>query len=232
MPALDPAVRDPLWNLRRAAMPLLYGMPGDRKPITFVEDTACRPERLPEFVARFRELLRRHGTDGAFYGHASVGCLHIRPVLNLKDPGDVARMRRITEEVTDLVLEYGGSLSAASTATAWRAASGTARCSAPTSTRRSARSKRLFDPNGLLNPGKIVDAPPMTENLRYAAGLPPRRAGDGLRLPQAGGLPALGRDVQRQRRVPQDAGRDDVPVVPGDARREATARAAGPTPCG
>ena len=78
--ALDPAIRDPLWNLRRAAMPLLYGMAGDRKPITFVEDTAVSPEKLPEFVAAFREILRRHGTDGAFYGHASVGCLHIRPV--------------------------------------------------------------------------------------------------------------------------------------------------------
>ena len=91
VPALDPAVRDPLWNLRRAAMPLLYGMPGDRKPVTFVEDTAVAPARLPEFVARFREMLQQHGTDGAFYGHASVGCLHIRPLLNLKDPADVAR---------------------------------------------------------------------------------------------------------------------------------------------
>src|SRR5262245_38919324 len=111
VPALDPAVRDPLWNLRRAAMPLLYGMPGDRKPVTFVEDCAVAPERLPEFAARFRALLQSHGTDGAFYGHASVGCLHIRPVLNLKDQGDVARMRRITEQVTDLVLEFKGALS-------------------------------------------------------------------------------------------------------------------------
>ena len=93
--ALDPAQREPLWALRRAGMPLLLGMPGDRKPITFVEDPAVPPARLPEFVERFRALLRRHGTDGAFYGHASVGCLHIRPLLNLKDAGDVARMRRM-----------------------------------------------------------------------------------------------------------------------------------------
>ena len=109
VPALDAATRDPLWNLRRAAMPLLYGMPGDRKPVTFVEDCAVAPERLPEFAARFREIFHRHGTDGAFYGHASVGCLHIRPVLNLNDPNDVVTMRRIMEEVTDLVLEFGGS---------------------------------------------------------------------------------------------------------------------------
>src|SRR6185437_16737105 len=76
VPALDPALRDPLWNLRRAAMPLLYGLPGDGKPVTFVEDAAVAPARLPEFAARFRELLHHHGADGAFYGHASVGCLH------------------------------------------------------------------------------------------------------------------------------------------------------------
>src|SRR5262249_15513702 len=84
--ALDAAERDPLWNLRRAAMPLLFGIRGRRKPVTFVEDTAVTPERLPEFIARFREILHHHGTDGAFYGHASVGCLHIRPLLNLKNP--------------------------------------------------------------------------------------------------------------------------------------------------
>ena len=111
VPALDPAIRDPLWALRSAAMPLLYGQPGDRKPVTFVEDPAVAPARLPEFVARFRELLHRHGTEGAFYGHASVGCLHIRPWLNLKDRADVARMRRIADEVSDLVLEFGGSMS-------------------------------------------------------------------------------------------------------------------------
>ena len=68
-------------------LPLLYGMPGDRKPVTFVEDCAVDPARLPEFAARFREMLQRHGTDGAFYGHASVGCLHIRPVLEPEGPG-------------------------------------------------------------------------------------------------------------------------------------------------
>ena len=69
------------------------------------------PDRMPEFAARFREILRRHGTDGAFYGHASVGCLHIRPVLNLHDPADVAAMRAIMADVTDLVLAFNGSLS-------------------------------------------------------------------------------------------------------------------------
>src|SRR5581483_4996900 len=107
VPALDAAARDPLWAMRSAAVPLLFGMPGDRKPVTFCEDAAVAPERLPEFAARFREIFHRHGTDGAFYGHASVGCLHIRPVLNLHDPSDVRAMRAIMEEVTDLVLAFG-----------------------------------------------------------------------------------------------------------------------------
>src|SRR5205085_2804315 len=111
VPALDAAAREPLWDLRRAAVPLLFGIHGDRKPVPFVEDAAVHPRHLPEFVARFRECLQRHGTDGAFYGHASVGCLHIRPLLNLKSSADVLRMRIITEEVTDLVLEFGGALS-------------------------------------------------------------------------------------------------------------------------
>jgi FAD/FMN-containing dehydrogenase/Fe-S oxidoreductase len=166
VPAIDPAIRDPLWNLRRAAMPLLYGMRGDRKPVTFVEDTAVSPERLPEFSSRFREVLRRHGTDGAFYGHASVGCLHIRPLINLKDTGEVARMRRITEDVTDLVLEFGGSLSGEHgdglARSEWnRKMFGEAIYDA------FCRVKHAFDPHNLLNPGKVVHAPKMTENLRY-----------------------------------------------------------------
>jgi FAD/FMN-containing dehydrogenase/Fe-S oxidoreductase len=166
VPAVDPSLRDPLWNLRRAAMPLLYSMTGDRKPVTFIEDPAVEPRHLPAFIARFREILQSHGTDGAFYGHASVGCLHIRPVLNLKQAGDVASMRRIMEEVTDLVLEYGGSLSG-------EHGDGLARSEwnekmfGPAIYRAFCRIKQAFDPKTLLNPGRVVHAPPMTDNLRY-----------------------------------------------------------------
>jgi Fe-S oxidoreductase len=166
IPALDPALRDPLWSMRRAAAPLVYGIPGDRKPIAFVEDCAVDPARMPEFATRFRELLLRHGTDGAFYGHASVGCLHIRPMLNLKDPADITRMRRITEEVTGLVREFGGSLSG-------EHGDGLARSEwnkalyGPQVYEAFRQVKRAFDPDNLFNPGKVVNAPAMTENLRY-----------------------------------------------------------------
>jgi FAD/FMN-containing dehydrogenase/Fe-S oxidoreductase len=172
VPAIDASEREPLWNLRRASMPLLYGMRGDRKPVTFVEDTAVAPERLPEFVARFRSLLQSYGTDGAFYGHASVGCLHIRPLLNLKDPGDVSRMRRISEGVTDLVLEYGGALSGEHgdglARSEWNA-----KMFGPAIYRAFTAVKAAFDPQGILNPGRVVHAPPMTHNLRYPPGYAP-----------------------------------------------------------
>jgi len=170
--ASEPQVRDQLWNLRSAGLPLLLGLPGDRKPVTFVEDTAVAPENLPDFVARFRDILQRHGTDGAFYGHASVGCLHIRPLLNLKDPADVRRMRQIMEDITDLVLEYGGALSG-------EHGDGLARSEwnrkmfGPVIYEAFRRIKYAFDPHGLLNPGKVVDAAPMTEHLRYGAGYRP-----------------------------------------------------------
>jgi FAD/FMN-containing dehydrogenase/Fe-S oxidoreductase len=166
VPALDAAVREPLWNLRTSSMPLLYGMRGDRKPVTFVEDTAVTPARLPEFVSRFRAILQQHGTDGSFYGHASVGCLHIRPLLNLKAATDVQRMRQITAEVTDLVLEFGGALSG-------EHGDGLARSEwnrkmfGPVVYEAFRQIKQAFDPHNLLNPGKVVDAPAMTENLRY-----------------------------------------------------------------
>jgi FAD/FMN-containing dehydrogenase/Fe-S oxidoreductase len=172
VPALDPGIRDRLWALRTAGMPLLYGMAGDRKPVTFVEDPAVDPARLPEFCARFRELLRRHGTDGAFYGHASVGCLHIRPLLNLKDRGDVALMRTIASDVADLVLEFGGSLSGEHgdglVRSEWNR-----KMFGPVVYGAFCRIKHIFDPQNLLNPGKVVAAAPMTENLRYPPGYAP-----------------------------------------------------------
>jgi FAD/FMN-containing dehydrogenase/Fe-S oxidoreductase len=164
--ALESSQRDSLWNLRKDAMPLLYSMLGDRKPVTFIEDAAVAPERLPEFTDRFRGVLQKYGTDGAFYGHASVGCLHIRPVLNLKDRADVERMRKITEEVTDLVLEYGGSLSGEH-GDGYARSEWNQKMFGPVVYEAFRQVKRAFDPHNRLNPGKVVDAPSMTEQLRF-----------------------------------------------------------------
>ena len=164
--AYDPAAQQSIWKLRKAGLGLLLGTKGDRKPIAFVEDTAVEPAKLAPFIARFREVLDRNGAAAGYYGHCSVGCLHIRPLIDLKDAGGLRQMQRIAEEITDLVLEFGGALSGEH---------GDGRARSPFNERLYGprlydafrQVKRAFDPKGLLNPGNIVDAPPMTEHLRY-----------------------------------------------------------------
>ena len=83
-------------------------MPGERKPIAFVEDTAVPPEHLADYILEFRALLDRHGIEYGMYGHVDVGCLHVRPALDLKDPIDEARVKEISDAVRDLVIKYKG----------------------------------------------------------------------------------------------------------------------------
>ena len=97
--------------LRKSTLPLLLGTSEKEKPVAFVEDAAVPPDRLEEFVERFGEIVEKNGTWACFYGHASVGCLHVRPALDTSDPEGVSRMRRIAEEVADLVVECDGSIS-------------------------------------------------------------------------------------------------------------------------
>jgi FAD/FMN-containing dehydrogenase/Fe-S oxidoreductase len=153
------------WRLRKAGEPLLHGLPGRRKPITFVEDLAVAPERLSEFVDRFRALLSRHGTTAAYYAHASVGCLHIRPLICLKDPDDVDRMERIIEEATDLVKSFDGALSGEHGDGRLRSHL-LERFYGPALCRAFAAVREIFDPEGRLNPGNITAPPSMTDHLR------------------------------------------------------------------
>jgi FAD/FMN-containing dehydrogenase/Fe-S oxidoreductase len=153
------------WKLRKAGEPLLHGQTGRRKPITFIEDTAVDPEHLPEFIRRFRGIVGAHGTTAAYYAHASVGCLHVRPMICLTDERDVAVMEAIVAEVTELVMEYGGALSGEH---------GDGRLRSHMLERFYGRAicdgfraiKDLFDPEHRLNPGNIVEPVPMTERLR------------------------------------------------------------------
>jgi FAD/FMN-containing dehydrogenase/Fe-S oxidoreductase len=153
------------WNLRKAAEPLLHAVPGLRKPLTFVEDTAVDPTKLPEFVRRFRAIVEAEGTSAAFYAHASVGCLHIRPLLAISDRDDRARMRRIAARVTDLVCEMDGALSGEH---------GDGRARSPLLERfygpeimAAFRAiKSIFDPENRLNPGNIVAPSDLLDHLR------------------------------------------------------------------
>jgi FAD/FMN-containing dehydrogenase/Fe-S oxidoreductase len=164
----DGAAQQSIWKLRKAGLGLLLGMKGDRKPIAFVEDTAVEPRHLAKFVARFREIVARHDTEGAYYGHCSVGCLHIRPVINLKTARGLEQVRAIAEEINDLVLEFGGTISS-------EHGDGRARSPflermyGPTLMRAFRELKQAFDPDNRMNPGNLVQSPGITEHMRYGA---------------------------------------------------------------
>ena len=163
---LDRAAQTNVWNLRKAGLGLLMSIHGDSKPLPFVEDTAVEPENLGEFVRRFDEIVANHGTEAAYYGHASVGCLHIRPLVNLKGAEGLARMVAIGDEISDLVCEFGGAMSGEHGDGIVRGA-WTEKMFGPRMYEAFRELKNTFDPQGIMNPGKIIDCPPMTENLRY-----------------------------------------------------------------
>src|SRR2546426_2243884 len=164
--AHDPAEQQSIWKLRKAGLGLLLGMKGDKKPIAFVEDTCVDPRHLKDFVPRFADVFAKHDTRGAYYGHCSVGCLHIRPVIDLKTPRGLEQVKAIADEITDLVLEFGGTISS-------EHGDGRARSPflermyGPTLMQAFRRLKTAFDPDNRMNPRNIVDSPGIIENLRY-----------------------------------------------------------------
>lgn len=152
----DPGAMARAWALRKAGEPLLHGIPGDRKPVTFVEDNAVPVERLGEFVRRFREIVTRHGTQAAFYAHASVGVLHVRPLVDPHDPADRRVMHAIATEVADLARELGGVMSGEHGDGKLRSPL-LERFYGPELIGAMREVKTLFDPRGLMNPGNIVE---------------------------------------------------------------------------
>ncbi len=158
--SLTSAAKDDFWKVRKAGFSLLMAMVGDAKPIAFVEDTAVSPDRLPEFYDRFQGIVEKHGVRAACYGHADVGCLHIRPIINVKTAEGVETVRSIAREISDLVVEYGGSMSG-------EHGDGLARSLwnrklfGPVVYSALRQVKDAFDPKNLLNPDKVIgDADP------------------------------------------------------------------------
>lgn len=155
-----------VWETRKAGLGLLMGMKGDAKPIGFVEDAAVAIEHLPEYVRRFDEIVTRHNTTASYYAHASVGLLHNRPIINLKSETDIKKMHSIAAEVRDLLMELGGAMSG-------EHGDGLVRSEwiesmfGPKIYQALREVKNAFDPDGIMNPGKIIDPPSMTENLRF-----------------------------------------------------------------
>ncbi|MDH6261617.1 FAD-binding and (Fe-S)-binding domain-containing protein [Bradyrhizobium sp. BR13661] len=162
----EPALQSGIADFRAAGLNVMMSMKQEGKPVSFVEDCAVPLPHLADYTARLNEVFAKHGTSGTMYAHASEGCLHVRPVLNLKLEKDVKAMRAIAEEAFALVREYKGSHSG-------EHGDGLVR-SEFHETMFGERLvadfrevKRRFDPDGVLNPGKIVDAPKMDDRSLF-----------------------------------------------------------------
>src|SRR5690606_7655109 len=160
-----------VWNLRKAGLGLLSNVPGDAKPVPVIEDTAVDVQDLPAYIAEFGDILKKRGLYSVHYAHAGSGELHLRPIINLKTAEGVKLFRTIAEDVAALVKRYRGSLSGEHGDGRLRGefipAMVGAQCYAMMR-----RVKAAFDPDGILNPGKIIDTPPMDTSLRVAPGDP------------------------------------------------------------
>ncbi len=161
----DQRLQGQVWSVRKAGLNIMMSMKGDGKPVSFIEDCAVPLEHLAEYTDRLTRVFEKHGTRGTWYAHASVGCLHVRPVLNMKQDG-AAKMRAIAEEAAQLVREYKGAYSG-------EHGDGLVRSEwiapffGPRLTRAFEDLKALFDPAGLFNPGKIVRPPQQNDRSLF-----------------------------------------------------------------
>ena len=187
---VPPARQAALWNVRKAGLNIMMSMKGDGKPVSFIEDCAVPLEHLAEYTSHLTDVFRKHGTEGTFYAHASVGCLHVRPVLNMKGDGAV-RMRAIAEEAADLVRHYKGAYSG-------EHGDGLVRSEwiapffGPRLTSALGEIKSWFDPKGVMNPGKIVNPPKQDDRslFRYPPGYGAKAQPNALDWSEWGGLSA------------------------------------------
>jgi FAD/FMN-containing dehydrogenase/Fe-S oxidoreductase len=188
---LDPKLQAAITEVRTAGLNIMMSMKQEGKPVSFVEDCAVPLPHLAEYTARLTEVFEKHGTRGTWYAHASVGCLHVRPILNLRLDKDKAAMRAIAEEAFAMVRAYKGSHSG-------EHGDGLVRSEfhafmfGERLVRAFAEVKDRFDPQGLFNPGKIVRAPKFDdrENFRFGPGYrgePMRALLDWSAYPGAGG---------------------------------------------
>jgi FAD/FMN-containing dehydrogenase/Fe-S oxidoreductase len=176
-----------VWALRKAGLGLLANVPGDPKAVAVIEDTAVDVRELPAYIRDFTAMMEKYKQNAVYYAHAGAGELHLRPILNLKDPKDRKDFREIARETAELVKQYRGSLSGEH---------GDGRVRAefiPLVMGDEVYSlfkavKQAWDPNNIFNPGKIVEAPPMDESLRYDEGQATTQFETVLNFDQVGGI--------------------------------------------
>lgn len=157
---------DDVWIIRKKGLGLMLGMKSNKKPLPFIEDAAIPTEVLPEYIDRVLKVCKENQTEAAMYAHASAGVIHVRPILDLRLAEDIQRFKNIADATFELVKEYGGS---------WSGEHGDGLVRSFYLERYFGEQvydalrevKKLFDPEGRMNPGKIIDAPPIDQNLRY-----------------------------------------------------------------
>ena len=187
--AVEPSFQRAVWEVRKAGLNIMMSMKGDGKPVSFVEDCAVRLEDLPEYTRRLDEIFARHGTRGTWYAHASVGTLHVRPIIDLKTAEGARAMRAIAEECFEMVREYRGSHSGEHgdgiVRSEFHEAMFGSRLVAAFE-----EVKDAFDPDGLFNPGKIVRPERMDDRdlFRYKPGYAPLPVETGLDWSEWGGF--------------------------------------------
>lgn len=187
--ATDSTFQSAIWDVRKSGLNIMMSMKGDGKPVSFIEDCAVRLEDLAEYTRRLTDIFHKHGTTGTFYAHASVGTLHVRPILNMKEESGAIRMRAIVEETLEMVREYKGSHSG-------EHGDGISRSEFHEQMfgRRMVDNfeevKRCIDPIGLFNPGKIVNPHKMDDRtlMRFPPGYGPIAIDTQLDWQEWGGL--------------------------------------------
>jgi FAD/FMN-containing dehydrogenase/Fe-S oxidoreductase len=168
----EPCAIQEVWQLRESALGLMTTVQGTKKPVPYIEDAAVPPEVLADYVAEVLAICRKYNQPVSMFGHASVGLIHIRPLHDLHEKIDIARMLQIQEEVFPLVQKYGGS---------WSGEHGDGIVRGGFNRRFFGERlyeafrevKRLFDPKGRMNPGKVIDSPPVDSHLRFGIGYKP-----------------------------------------------------------
>ena len=170
---LDPQRIQDVWAVRRASLGLIMGVRSDFKPIAFIEDAAVPVAHLSAYISELEGILESLQAPAVFYAHASAGCLHVRPFINVKDATEVAKMVKIAREAMELVKKYEGNISSEHGDGLVRSWLNPYFFSKELYQAYKA-TKQVFDPEGILNPGKVVDGPPMVENLRTGPDYHPR----------------------------------------------------------
>ena len=221
--AIDPAFQAAVLDVRAQGLNIMMSMKGDGKPVSFLEDCAVRLEDLADYTDRLTRIFEKHGTYGTWYAHASVGCLHVRPVLNLKQELEVKKMRAIAEEAFAMVREYKGSHSGEHGDGLVRSEFHEAMFGGRL-VRAFEEVKDAFDPQGMFNPGKIVRPPRMDDRglFRFKPDYRPLPIATALDWSEWGGFAAATEMCNNNGacRVRDPGG--DVPIVSRYRRRAAS----------